>query len=176
MQTYELVPHPTFAPRHVHAVTCRWSPLTDGRLMLRYRVDGCGALVVPEFRGKGRGDELWRRTCFELFLNDGGGRYREFNFSPSQQWAAYAFADYRTQTGDHAPLLAPEIAADRGQSIFTTTVFIDRRELLGAQSAALSAVIEEEDGRLSYWALGHGGLKPDFHDPACFRIPLGPAG
>lgn len=176
MQTYELLPHPTFAPKHVSAVTCRWSPLNDGRMMLRYRVDGCGALVAPEFRGKGRGDELWRTTCFELFLNDGAGRYREFNFSPSQQWAAYAFAGYRACAGDHEPLQPPEIAADRGHTIFAMTVFIDRCELLGAASAALSAVIEEDDGRLSYWALAHGGLKPDFHDPACFRIPLAPAG
>lgn len=143
--------------------------------MLRFRVDGCSALLVPEFKGLGRGDDLWRRTCFELFLNDGEGRYREFNFSPSQQWAAYRFAGYRGHREDFEPVISPDIQADRGLSIFTLTAFISQKELAGAQSAALSAVIEEADGRLSYWALAHGGLKPDFHDPSCFRIPLQPA-
>ena len=144
--------------------------------MLRFRVDGCGVLVAPEFRGLGRGEDLWKTTCFELFLYDGDGRYREFNFSPSQQWAAYRFAGYRGQQDDFEPDVAPEIQSERGLSIFTLTVFLSAKDLQGAQSAALSAVIEEEGGRLSYWALAHGGLKPDFHDPACFRISLAPAG
>ena len=39
--------------------------------------------------------------------------------------------------------------------------------------ATLSAVLEEKDGTKSYWALAHGGDKPDFHDPGCFvaRLP-----
>jgi len=175
LQTYELVPHPSFAPAQVHAVTVRWSPLPDGRLMLRYRVDGCGAVVAPEFRGVGRGEGLWQTTCFELFLYDGAGRYREFNFSPSQQWAAYAFEGYRSRQSDYEPLLRPDIRSERGHTIFTLTAFIDGREAAQAERAAISSVIEEEGGRPSYWALDHGGLTPDFHDPACFRIPLGPA-
>lgn len=144
--------------------------------MLRFRVDGCGALLVPEFKGLGRGDDLWQRTCFELFLYDGDGRYREFNFSPSQRWAAYRFAGYRGQREDFDPVVSPDIQSDRGLSIFTLTAFLSQKELEGAQSASLAAVIEEQGNRLSYWALVHNGLKPDFHDPACFRIPLQPAG
>lgn len=143
--------------------------------MLRFRVDGCGALVAPEFRGLGRGDELWKTTCFELFLYDGEGRYREYNFSPSQQWAAYSFTGYRGHREDVEPAAQPEIQSERGLSIYTLTVFLSQKELEGAQSAALSAVIEEEGGRPSYWALAHNGLKPDFHDPACFRISLRPS-
>lgn len=175
LQTHELVSHPSFAPAKVEGVSVRWSELADGRLMLRFRVDGCVSLVVPEFRGKGRAEDLWKTTCFELFLHDGEGRYREYNFSPSQQWAAYAFHGYRSQRSDHDPVLTPEILPERGHSIFMLTVFLSQRELIGARSAALSAVIEEEGGRPSYWALVHNGLKPDFHDPACFRLPLGPA-
>ncbi len=36
----------------------------------------------------------------------------------------------------------------------------------------LSAVLEEKDGTKSYWALAHGGEKPDFHDPVCFAARL----
>jgi len=37
----------------------------------------------------------------------------------------------------------------------------------------LSAVLEEQDGAKSYWALAHTSPAPDFHDPGCFiaRLP-----
>ena len=38
----------------------------------------------------------------------------------------------------------------------------------------LSAVIEEQDGTKSYWALAHPDGPPDFHDPACFAASLSP--
>jgi hypothetical protein len=175
LQIHQLEAHPNFAAGKVKAVSVRWSPLPDGRLMLRYQVKGCGALIVPPFHGKGRADDLWRMTCFELFLYDGAGRYREFNFSPCQQWAAYRFNGYRGQREDFEPLRMPEIHSERGSSIFMLTAFIALGELDGASMAGLSAVIEEEDRRQSYWALAHSPLRPDFHDPACFRLPLGPA-
>jgi hypothetical protein len=37
---------------------------------------------------------------------------------------------------------------------------------------ALAAVVEEDDGRLSYWALQHAPGNPDFHHPECFTLEL----
>lgn len=175
MQTFELIPHPAFAPAAITGVSVRWAVLADGRLMLRYRVDGCGALVVPPFRGHGQADELWKTTCFELFLNDGEGRYRELNFSPGGQWALYSFAGYRHRAGEAQMRDFPEIRHEKGDNVFVQTVFVDAAILRGAQSAALAAVLEEEGGRPSYWALVHNGLRPDFHDPFGFRVPLAAA-
>jgi hypothetical protein len=176
LQTHQLVPHPNFAPAQVKRVSVQWSQLRGGRLMLRYRVDGCASLLVPEFHGRGRADELWKHTCFELFLYDGHGHYREFNFSPCQQWAAYAFNGYRSLSHNFEPKVAPEIKPELGEKIFMQTVFIDQAELDGVERVALAAVIEEQDRRPSYWALRHNGLSPDFHDPACFTLSLGSAG
>ena len=39
-------------------------------------------------------------------------------------------------------------------------------------SLALSAVIEEEDGTISYWALKHPPGKPDFHHPDAFALEI----
>jgi len=46
--------------------------------------------------------------------------------------------------------------------------------LPGASSLrlALSAVVEETDGRLSYWAIAHPGERPDFHHRDGFVLPL----
>ena len=50
----------------------------------------------------------------------------------------------------------------------TIPVEADIRWALG-----LSAILEEQDGTKSYWALAHPpGDKPDFHDPACFAAHL----
>lgn len=162
-------------PLAVESVSVHWSELADGRLMLRFKVAGCASLVIPSFKGRGRADDLWKATCFELFLYDGEGRYREFNFSPSGQWAAWRFSGYRTEREDWEPLAVPEITHDHGANLFALTAFIAAAELEGAQMAAISAVLIEEDGRRpSYWALAHGKAEPDFHEPACFRIALPP--
>jgi hypothetical protein len=176
LQTYDLIPHPAFQPGKVKAVSVRVAPLPDRRLMLRYRVDGCSDLVIPPYRGGGRADDLWKTTCFELFLYDGGGRYREFNFSPSGQWAGYEFAGYRNRS-DNADLRDwPRIKHEEGESVFVLTVFVSDAIRGEADRAGLAAVIEEQGGRPSYWALAHPGLKPDFHDPACFTARLAAPG
>jgi hypothetical protein len=140
--------------------------------MLRFRIDGCADVRVPPEQGSHRADELWRTTCFELFLAGPDGTYREFNFSPSGQWAAYRFNGYRTGAGNFDPVREPRITTDSGQSVLTVTVFLDEAELGASSHASLTAVIEEKGGRLSYWAHNHLGSKPDFHNPTCFVLPV----
>ena len=56
-------------------------------------------------------DDLWQHTCFELFIgakND--AEYYEFNFSPSGEWAAYEFRNYRDGEPIHAEELDPKIS------------------------------------------------------------------
>ncbi|MCB2052189.1 MAG: DOMON-like domain-containing protein [Novosphingobium sp.] len=174
MQIHALKHHQNFSPEKVSQVSVRWTELNDGRLMLRYAISDCKSLVLPDFRGKGRGDDLWKMTCGELFLYDGEGCYREYNFSPSQQWSAYEFSGYRMGRRDIDPIDPPQIIAERGQSIFMLTVFLSQKELRGATRGAVCAVVEENGGRPSYWAMSHHKLEPDFHDPACFGLHLAP--
>jgi hypothetical protein len=37
---------------------------------------------------------------------------------------------------------------------------------------ALAAVIEDDNGRLSYWGLRHAPGKPDFHHPNGFALEV----
>jgi hypothetical protein len=163
-------------PEGIERVSIRWGRVGSHEVMLRFRVDGCRELVVPAANGGGRGDELWKTTCFELFLAERSGRYREFNFSPSGQWAAYAFDGYRTGKRDFDPVKRPRISVDKGRSVFTLTVFIDKAELDKVSHVSLCAVLEEQKEMLSYWAVRHPDIKPDFHNPACFVLPVAPAG
>ncbi|RST30823.1 DOMON-like domain-containing protein [Sphingomonas ginkgonis] len=120
-----------------------------------------------------RRDGLWRTTCFEAFLRDeAGAAYREWNFAPSGDWAAYDFSARREGMAQAAVASAPYLRVEDNLTWWglgaTIAIPSERRFALG-----LTAVIEEADGTISYWALAHGGEKPDFHDPACFvaRLP-----
>jgi hypothetical protein len=37
---------------------------------------------------------------------------------------------------------------------------------------SIAAVIEEEGGKMSYWALAHPPGQPNFHHPDCFVASL----
>lgn len=126
--------------------------------------------VIPQGEG-GRADDLWQTTCFEAFLRiDGDEAYREWNFAPSGQWAAYDFIGYREGRTD-AEAREPYIRVEDNLTWWTlgATIGIEARPswLLG-----LSAILEEQDGTRSYWALAHGDGEPDFHDPRCFAARL----
>ncbi len=142
--------------------------------MLRWQVAGCEKLLLPAFAGKGRADGLWQTTCFELFvMAEGGLAYDEYNFSPSERWAAYRFDDYRSGMRELDMTIPPLIAGVSGDKIFMMTVTMGAVQSSNVR-IALSAVIEETDGAKSYWALAHPPGKPDFHAPSCFAVALPP--
>lgn len=171
-QTVPLVPHPDHPPRGIKGIDVRWLETRKGVFVLRWVIQGVEALAVPGFAGKGRGDDLWQTTCGELFLKDRDGPgYREFNFSPSERWAAYRFENYREgRTDEDIP--PPEVSSEGGQFLFVLTALLDPALLAGSELAGISAVIEEKDGTKSFWAITHAPGAPDFHNPACFALPL----
>src|SRR6202040_1743207 len=66
-------------------------------LQMTFRLDGDIPRIRIPLPGSPRiNTELWRHTCFEAFIAvEGQSAYHEFNFSPSGEWAVYAFSDYR---------------------------------------------------------------------------------
>lgn len=145
-------------------------------LRLRWRIESAGKLVVPPFAGKGRADGLWKTTCFEAFLKpDGAEAYVELNLSPSERWNAYDFARYRKDMVERPFPREPECAMRVGSSFAIFDAAVPTAGVpLPPCALGLSAVIEEEGGTISYWALVHPEGKPDFHHPACFAARLEP--
>jgi hypothetical protein len=145
-----------------------------GRVALTYVVSGkIGDLRIPPRTEPVRADELWKQTCFEAFIRaSGDAGYYEFNFSPSTQWAAYRFSGYRSAMHVATEVEALPIAVDlqTERYILATEIELDRMKLPHGEKwqLGLSAVIEELNGRKSYWALAHPPGKPDFHHSDCF--------
>lgn len=173
MQTLELIPHPAFPPREVTRIAASVSQKDPRWLRLRWRIEGAGAVVVPPFAGRRRMDGLWRTTCFELFCAHGEGEgYAEFNFSPSEAWAAYDFAAYREGMRERRVAVAPTISWRGGRTNLAIFDVAIPRDAVPSGALGISAVIEEAGGAKSFWALAHPPGDPDFHHRTCFAAAL----
>jgi hypothetical protein len=176
LQTYRLICHPDTPALKVRSVDAYVVRNRDNYLHFRLRIKGTGALVVPKFVGPGREDGLWQTTCFELFLGaPDNDSYHEFNFSPSGRWAAYDFTGYREGMAERAMVAPPQSQERRHAHILTFDVQL-RASVLPPRplQLGLTAVIEEEGGVKSYWAIAHPSGAPDFHAPTCFAATLPP--
>lgn len=174
---YQLICHPGLA-RNIPELSISVE-LTANRtrgMLICYTLQGAiNLLNIPTAQAATAADGLWQHTCFEAFVGvKGEESYREFNFSPSGQWAAYAFSAYRQRM---AWLLKQ---APHSQCILSEQQLILRAEIPAIAlpkhfteqtlEIGLTAVIETNDAQLSYWALQHPAEKADFHQRAGFTI------
>ena len=177
-----LRPHPESrisASEHVGVVITRPQP---EKLVLSYTVTGkMSDVIIPPVTRAMRADNLWQYTCFEAFVRGASANvYYEFNFSPSTQWAAYRFSDYRSGMSVATEVDTPPIDIRSNPRSFSlqAALTLDRLSALPRDASwrlALSAVIEETNGNKSYWALTHPPGKPDFHHKDGFAYELSPA-
>jgi HSP20 family molecular chaperone IbpA len=96
--SHELQPHSDSPRLPVDGLTAEARRREGGKLELVYRLSGeLEALLIPELSNPNRADELWKHTCFEIFILQAEvPGYVEFNFAPTGQWAAYSFRSRRS--------------------------------------------------------------------------------
>jgi hypothetical protein len=148
------------------------------RLLLRFRLAGAiDSVQLPApVLAPARRDGLWATTCFECFWAAEGERpYWELNLSPAGHWNLYRLEDYRNG-------LRPEPGYDqsphrvvRAAGELALHLDLPLPQGLGAEvplQVGITSVIEECNGRLSYWALAHPGAEPDFHRREAFLLRL----
>ena len=171
----ELHRHPSSEGGEGLSLRAEASRPQPGRLRLRYSLTGdLSRLRVPPPAPPERADELWRRTCFEAFLGTGEGGYHEFNFAPSGRWAAYRLDGYRAELAPAAMVEAPVVQTRTSPHTFEMEVdlVLPAAEPGDTARLGLSAILEDDGGRRSYWAIRHPPGKPDFHHPDSFALEL----
>lgn len=174
-----LLAHPSTVNEAVRRVAASVEPAGGNSLRFRYllEADPGHVRLPPSAVNAGRADKLWAHTCFEAFVGLAQSpRYLELNFSPSGEWAAYRFEAYR-QGMLPAELAAPprlELRRSVARFELEAEVCLTGTEAAGSRHLrlALSTVVEDGEGRLSYWALRHAPGRPDFHHPDSFSLAL----
>ena len=170
-----LTRHPQNTASSILEIDVVVEQVESGSIMITFRLTGdVSALNIPESRSPGRADDLWQHTCFEVFMMQGEGpEYREFNFSPSGEWAVYDFRGYRNG-GVLENEFTPGIVVHKTKDRLVLTAEISRGLLPSGRPLrlGLSAVIEDVDAILSCWALRHPAGKPDFHHTDAFTLQL----
>jgi len=162
-------------------VSASWTSGASGAFIFRYIATGAiDRLRLPPQQSTRRIDGLWRHTCFEAFVALDDAAYLEFNFSPSGEWAAYAFTGYRRPAPEPVlatPCIECAVAPDR----IELTATVDAASLVAAGGSrrlpmGLSAVLETTGGALGYFAAHHPADRPDFHDRRGFVLSVDTAG
>ena len=179
MLNYTMLRHPNSDLAAVESFLVQFEFIED-YLHLQYELTGeLSALNIPTVQAPCAVDGLWQHTCFEAFIavNDEEGYY-EFNFSPSSAWAAYAFSAYRHRSA-WTIKNPPFIIFTQTDESLLMDVLIDADDLplkRAEQSFQLgiTAVIETNEGELSYWALQHSEGAPDFHQRNDFILSFNP--
>jgi len=149
----------------------------ESTIEVHYVVSGDLSRVLwPTFNSSHqRKNELWNHTCFELFiLPIHHSQYCEYNLSPSGSWNAYGFSGYRAGK-QNLPIDAIEIRMEQdteNSCVLNSSIPLIDTARSSTAMVGISAVIEDRQHRLHYYALTHMGERPDFHLKESFIIEL----
>ena len=170
--------HNRTASSVIKSVTAKFEAIAEGGLRVHYQIEGQLALLrIPDAQPAISCAGLSEHTCFEVFVAvKGNSGYHEFNFSPSGQWAAYAFNHYRSPgkwTFNQKPY-SRVIRTENHLFLEATIPGVDLPPNINGKPLhlGLSAVLEATNGTRSYWALHHPSDRPDFHHRAGFACIL----
>jgi hypothetical protein len=176
-QSFSLRPFPGSRPSFLLKIT--GSIARRGHILgLRYELRGdLAAVKLPEPAGfPARREGLWQETCLEFFLAlQNSPRYWEINLSPAGHWNVYSFQGYRQGMAEEPALTSLPFTVQRGSASLLLTLEADLAGLIPAAQTldvAISAVIKDRDGEITYWALTHPGPQADFHRREAFFIKL----
>jgi hypothetical protein len=179
LRSVVLTAHPSTPNDAVRSLAVQLRAEEPDILVFRYSlVADLSRVRVPLSGGSGRADALWEHTCFEAFVAAGDAPgYHEFNFSPSLDWAIYRFSAYREGMSPAEVGRSPEISVRRGDDGLELKSAVRLGHLADLGDVrhlriALAAVIEDDNGKLSYWGLRHPRGKPDFHHPDGFALEV----
>ena len=113
-----------------------------------------------------RADELWKATCFELFLaNSKIQSYYEINISPTLHWNIYRLAKYRAEPKELMVSNEPLIELREDKKHYEIDFELECKELDLAEfdQYNLAVILLNRENEREFWTVNPVGESPDFH-------------
>lgn len=160
-----------FSPDSTLEIThCKGSLIKDTlsfklEYVLKGNMSQLKGLVSQKSLGR-RKNDLWKNTCFELFLKESSEtNYEEYNFSSAGDWNSYSLKGYREDLQEINSTLIEHFSTVLLADSFH---FVVRFKSILANSTSLEfnpcVILEKQNGEKSYWSLNHcNPQKADFH-------------
>lgn len=137
-------------------------------LRLSFDIKGnIGNYLFDEPCKQTRKDELWKKTCFELFIaHKNRPNYHELNISTSTEWNFYTFSDYKTAMKEEKNLSEPFIHSSKMQNRYRLSVEFDFYEENFKENFTfnLAVILLDKKGIRSFYTIYRKEGKVDFHN------------
>ncbi len=142
--------------------------IEENKIKIKYEIIGdLLSYNFPKVTKQKRANELWRDTCFELFIaNYSSEEYYEINTSPSTEWNAYHFTSYKNEMKASDVFSVPNISFyqldKRYEFSFEMTFRKDifEKELL----VNLAVILLDQKGIRHFYTIHRQNKSPNFHD------------
>ena len=176
-RSFSLVPFP--APNIPNISITGKISLQKNIVHLRYSLSGEieNILLPPASVNPSRKDDLWKMTCFELFLAlKDQPQYWEFNMSPSGDWNVYHMDAYRRVSfREETSIRRLPFENGNEAGVFHLNALVDLHPILPPNQLlefGITAIIQTIDSNETYWALAHPAPFADFHLRESFILGL----
>lgn len=150
----------------------------SNKIAIRYEVTGelKEIAIAPPSNTPARQHQLWEETCFEFFLGiKNSQQYWEFNLSTAGDWNVYRFDGYRQGMQEEVAFNTLPFTFENQADRLTLSLDVDLDKIIAEEQlldVAITTVIKQINGEVSYWALTHLGAEADFHLRDSFVMEL----
>ena len=112
-----------------------------------------------------RANELWKATCFELFLaNSKKEVYYELNFSSSLAWNFYYLESYRADVVEVTNVFSPQIEVHTTNNSFKTSIELEFENIEEFDLCNVACIVLNKNKERTFWSMKHQNSVADFHD------------
>ena len=146
--------------------------LSSNKISLHFKITGVlKNYQFPQIDKLKRANELWKATCFELFLANSKTKiYYEINISPTLHWNIYRLETYRAEPKELIVSSEPLIEIREDEESYEIDFELECKELNLAEfdQYNLAVILLNIENEREFWAVNLVGESPDFHDRGRF--------
>ena len=127
----------------------------------------------PKETKQQRANELWRDTCFELFIaNNSSQEYYEINISSSTEWNTYHFESYKKEMQESNKFSVPSIQNQQSNNRYSFSFEMNFQEDIFEKKLLinLAVILLDRDGVRQFYSINRREKLPNFHDRNGFDL------